>query len=399
MAIYHLHVKNLSRKTHTSIVAAAAYRAGATLPNDVEEGLSKFGGRRDVVYTEIRFPAGAPEWMGDRARLWNAVEKAEIRKDARLAKEIEGALPRELPPRMWALAVRTMAQLYAGRGHVVDAAIHCDGGNENPHAHFLLTTRAVSPEGFGAKIREADGVEFVTTARKVWAEVINAVLAKAGVSASVDHRSHADRGLDQTPTQHRGPDEAERIARRERTFGDPSRRDAAMTDRKMSVEEIRREIQGMLDNVPNRAPSETERALYERNSALEARVRELEAENERLKRERWQMDREERRALPDLDSTGQMVSRGEIEDAQDRMVEQVERPSRDNLQPPRVPLRIPNSGRDAAQREVLRESHAEAGKEPKPEPIDEMAWLREEISRNKPKEREDTPERERHRDR
>lgn len=393
MAIYHLHVKNLSRKTHASIVAAAAYRAGATLPNEAEERQSVFGGRRDVVYTEIRLPAGSPEWMGDRASLWNAVDKAEIRKDARLAKEIEVALPRELSPRMWALAVRALSQIYVLRGHVVDAAIHCDGGNENPHAHLLLTTRVVSSGGFGGKMREADGLEFVTTARAVWAEVINAVLAKAGISVSVDPRSHADRGLDQKPTQHRGTDRAERMARRERT--DPER-NATMTDRKMSVDEIRRDIQTLLDGVPDRA---ADSALQERNVALEARVRELEAENERLKRERWEAERQERRSLPDLDPTGRVVSRGEVEDAQDRMVEQMERSSRDNPHPPRAPERLPSAARDAARAEVMRENLTEVGPTPTPEPLDEMAWLREELRRQGIDERKVSREPERDRDR
>ena len=47
-----------------------------------------------------------------------------------------------------------------------------------------------------------------------------------------------------------------------------------MTDRNMSVDEIRRDIQTLLDGMPDRA---TDSALRERNAALEARVRELAA--------------------------------------------------------------------------------------------------------------------------
>ena len=49
-----------------------------------------------MVHSEIVLPADAPPWMADRERLWNAVEAAETRKDAQLAREIQLAIPREL---------------------------------------------------------------------------------------------------------------------------------------------------------------------------------------------------------------------------------------------------------------------------------------------------------------
>ncbi|MFS8047024.1 MobA/MobL family protein [Rhizobium sp. BR 314] len=214
MAIYHLNVKNISRGDGRSIVAAAAYRAGETLPNDAEERLSEFGGRRDVVANEIRLPSDAAPWMADRAQLWNAVEAAEIRKDARLAKEVEFALPRELPRTAWLAVARIMADAYTAQGFVVDLAIHDDGTQHNPHVHLLMTTRVVTPEGFGPKIRSADGRQFVTEARALWARTANGALKAAGVSVTIDSRSHAKRRLDQTPDHHRGPDPDERRARR-----------------------------------------------------------------------------------------------------------------------------------------------------------------------------------------
>lgn len=216
VAIYHLHVKNISRGDGRSVVAAAAYRAGETLPNDAEERLSAFGGRRDVITNEIRLPAGAPAWMGERAELWNAVEAAEKRKDARLAKELEFSIPRELPKAAWLELARTMADAYTSQGFVADLAIHDDGSQHNPHIHLLLTTRVVTEDGFGPKIRSADGLQFVTEARARWAQVANDALAKAGIAATIDPRSHADRKLKQTPSQHRGPDKEERRARRAR---------------------------------------------------------------------------------------------------------------------------------------------------------------------------------------
>jgi hypothetical protein len=214
VAIYHLHVKNISRRDGRSAVAAAAYRAGETLANEAEEKDSAFGGRRDVVFTEIRLATGAPDWMADRARLWNAVEAAEKRKDARLAKEIEFALPRELGRAPWIDITRQMADVYVTQGHIVDISIHEDGRGNNPHAHLMLTTRAVGPDGFKLKLRDADGVAFVTEAREAWAKIANDALGKAGAGVEIDARSHAARGIEKPPTTHRGPDPAARRARR-----------------------------------------------------------------------------------------------------------------------------------------------------------------------------------------
>ncbi|MGY8632565.1 MobA/MobL family protein [Bradyrhizobium sp. 14AA] len=214
MAIYHLHVKNISRRDGRSAVASSAYRAGETLPNEAEEKDSAFGGRRDVVFTEIRLPADATAWMPDRARLWNAVEAAEKRKDACLAKEIEFALPRELDRAIWIEVAREMADTYVTLGHIVDAAIHEDGKGNDPHAHLMLTTRAVGADRFKLKLRDADGVAVVSEARETWAKIANAALGKAGAEVEIDARSNAGRGIDTTPTKHQGPDPALRRARR-----------------------------------------------------------------------------------------------------------------------------------------------------------------------------------------
>ncbi|MGX5844145.1 MobA/MobL family protein [Mesorhizobium sp. ArgA1] len=214
MAIFHLNVKNISRSEGRSIVAAAAYRAGEVLPNEAEERLSDFGGRRDVVATEIRLPERAPRWMGERAALWNAVEAAEKRKDARLAKEVEFALPLELPRSAWLAVARTMADAYTAQGFVVDLAIHDDGTRHNPHVHLLMSTRVVGEDGFGLKIRSADGRQFVTEARALWERVANDALSKAGLAVAIDGRSYAKRRLGQHPGLHRGPNRQERRARR-----------------------------------------------------------------------------------------------------------------------------------------------------------------------------------------
>lgn len=215
MAIYHLHLKNISRRKGASAVAAAAYRAGETLWNEAEERESHFGGRRSVRYTSIIRPDKAPAWTADRASLWNTVERAEKRRDARLAKEIEVALPRELDPSRQRHLVEAFAHGLAESGVVVDVSIHDDGDNTNPHAHLMLTTRRLTAVGFGGKIRGIDTREFLERVRQLWAQLANAVLGQAGVRVSIDHRSYADQGLERPAGTHRGIDRAERQRKQE----------------------------------------------------------------------------------------------------------------------------------------------------------------------------------------
>lgn len=285
MAIYHLHVKNISRGAGRSVVAAAAYRAGETLPNETEERLSAFGGRRDVLYNEIVLPEDAPDWMADRARLWNAVEAAEKRKDARLAKEIEVALPRELAKPVWITLARQLATAYAAKGFVVDFAVHDDGTAHNPHVHVLLTTRLVDRNGFGGKIRSADGRQFVEEARALWGKLANEALAQAGFGVSVDPRSHVQAGIDRAPTEHRGPDAKERRLRRE----------SMALSRKLprsTAPTTPQELGRMMDNWPA-------------------------SQLERLP--------EQERDLPVPDPDGSPISPRQLEEAQERMVSEMER--------------------------------------------------------------------------
>jgi plasmid mobilization system relaxase len=52
--------------------------------------------RRGVEATFLLLPANVPDWASDRARLWNAAEQAETRKNSTVAREFEIALPAEL---------------------------------------------------------------------------------------------------------------------------------------------------------------------------------------------------------------------------------------------------------------------------------------------------------------
>lgn len=216
--VYHLHVDNVNRRSESggtrSAVAVAAYRAGACLTNSFEDGVSDFTSKSDVLHTEIILPDGAPAWMADREKLWNAVDASEKRKDARLAREVEYALPRDLPNEEWIACTQAFARHFADQGLVVDVAIHEDGTRHNPHVHLLMTTRRIEGNSFGQKNRAINQKTFVIRARETWASIANKSLEAVGSPIRIDPRSNAARGIKEEPTRHRGPDKHERLHRR-----------------------------------------------------------------------------------------------------------------------------------------------------------------------------------------
>src|SRR4051812_46772812 len=152
----------ISRSSGCSAVAAAAYRSASALLDERTARTHDFSHKAGVVHSEIPLPAGAPERWADRAVLWNAVEAAERRKDAQLAREVEFALPRELSREEGVALARDFVQRAdVSRGMVADLNVDWPvdaHGEAKPHAHVMLTLRAAGPEGFGRKVLEWNSV-------------------------------------------------------------------------------------------------------------------------------------------------------------------------------------------------------------------------------------------------
>ncbi|HUW80692.1 MAG TPA: MobQ family relaxase [Acidocella sp.] len=156
MAIYHLAMKPIARSGGRSAVAAAAYRAAQKLTNERDGLTHDFTRRQGVEHVEIVVPKDSnADWALDRSTLWNMAEAAETRKDARVAREIEVALPHELTAEQRLVLTREFAQGLSDRyGIAVDFALHNPHGAtdvRNHHAHLLLTTRKVEANGLGEK--------------------------------------------------------------------------------------------------------------------------------------------------------------------------------------------------------------------------------------------------------
>jgi ATP-dependent exoDNAse (exonuclease V) alpha subunit len=249
VAIYRLSAAVLKRSAGRSATASAAYRAAERIA-DERTGLAfDYRRKRGVVHTEIITPAGTPDWMNNRAQLWNAVEAAEKRKDSQLAREIILALPYELTHAQRVDLVRDFARAeFVGQGMIADIAIHAPhraGDNRNHHAHLLLTMRELIPigagaSGFGKKVRDWNDTERLEGWRAHWADTVNRHLEHAGHAARVDHRSLEDRGIDREPEPKQGPiaTEMERAGRPSHAGDDRRAAQARNVERAQIADEL-----------------------------------------------------------------------------------------------------------------------------------------------------------------
>jgi Ti-type conjugative transfer relaxase TraA len=256
VAIYHFTVKVISRARGRSAVAAAAYRSASVFTDRGQGQSFDYSDKSGVVHSEILLPEGAPEWMHDRETLWNAVEAAEQRRDAQVAREVEFAVPEELPQtEAIELAREFVHREFVACGMVADLNVHWDEGN--PHAHIMLTMREVSPDGFGRKVREWNQLGLLREWREHWADLANQRLLAAGLDIRIDHRSNREQGIELEPTSHLGRAVDEMRARGE--YAERFRQLEAVCERNARMIEQKPEI--VLENLTRRQSTFTRRDI------------------------------------------------------------------------------------------------------------------------------------------
>ena len=239
MSIYHLEAQIIGRSEGRNAVACAAYRAGEKLYCEETQAYKNFDRKQHITYKAIMLPPNAPREYADRATLWNAVQKIEKNKNAQLCRELNIALPIELTQEEQIKVMREFLEPLVDRGMIADMAIHQIKGN--PHAHVMLTMRAMDEQGRwlpkkvkkyildenGNKIPELDkkgiqkkekngkkiwkyetvsttdwdSTDLINDMRASWSTVCNKYLTP---DKHIDHRSYKDRGLDIQPTVHIG---------------------------------------------------------------------------------------------------------------------------------------------------------------------------------------------------
>lgn len=229
----HLNITITQRSQGQSAVAGAAYQSGDTLFSEYDHQEKSYSEKRGIVYTEIMLPPNAPESYRDRNTLWNAAEKAEKSWNSQLARRFVLALPKEVPADQYPDMMREYCQEhFVSKGMCVDFAIH-DKGDGNPHAHIMLTVRAIDANGkwmpkcrkiydldeHGNRIRLPSGnwkshkentvdwneQKYAEIWRHGWEVVTNKYLENNGRPERVDLRSFERQGLDLAPTVHLGP--------------------------------------------------------------------------------------------------------------------------------------------------------------------------------------------------
>ena len=218
----HLHMQCTpkSRRGGAHALDLAAYRAGTRYKVPMgrheprERHTRDHRDRTDVRFSTIILPSDrkAPHWARNRVAMWTRADAAEIRCDARIAREWIVALPRELPNRRANRLAKAIARKLANRyGCIVDLSVHIGTdryGRPQPHAHLPCTTRLLEAQGFGRKttiewlekqLAEeglAAGRDQIATIRRQIATLTNNALVSAGLACLVEHRSYATMGLD-----------------------------------------------------------------------------------------------------------------------------------------------------------------------------------------------------------
>ena len=143
----HNEITIVQRSQRQSAVAAAAYQSGEKLFCEYDQQVKHYPEKRGIVHNEILLPANAPPEYADRNTLWNAAEAVEKQWNSQLARRLIIAIPRELPPEQYAGLIRDYCrEQFVSKGMIADFAIH-DKGTGNPHAHILLTMRALDESG------------------------------------------------------------------------------------------------------------------------------------------------------------------------------------------------------------------------------------------------------------
>ncbi len=206
--------------------------AARKLTNEWDGMTHDYTRKGGVVHTEIMLPLHAPPSFSDRSTLWNSVELYEKAGNAQLAREIDAALPIELSREEQIRLVREYcSSQFVSKGMCVDFVIH-DTNSGNPHCHIMLTMRPLDERGTwaakskkeydldenGERIRLPSGrykthkvdltgwndKDNTLLWRKAWADFTNDFLERNGSPERIDHRSNAERGIDEIPTVHMG---------------------------------------------------------------------------------------------------------------------------------------------------------------------------------------------------
>jgi len=243
VSIYHLNMSNVSRAAGSSSCATLSYISGVAIHEERTNTTYSYGRAERVMCVGTLLPSSAPAAYQNPETLFNAIEDFETAENARTAKKIEIALPREFDLATQRAVVEDYIKRNLNeRGYAATYAIHHDKDGNNPHAHILVANRQINQKGewggkrkmiyetdadgnrvplldkktgqqkvdshgrkqwkrINAEVNPLDEKKTLKDLRKAWADICNERLEAAD---RIDHRSYADQGVDKIPTQHEG---------------------------------------------------------------------------------------------------------------------------------------------------------------------------------------------------
>lgn len=246
MAIYHMHLSNISRAKGSSACATLSYISGEKVYDERTGETYDYGRKERILKTGTLLPVCAPLEYRDAKKLFNVAEKNEKTKNARTAKKIEVALPRELNLNQQIELIENYISSYLTfRGYCATYAIHLDPKGKNPHAHILVVNRPLNQKGEWGTKRKMEYVlddngqripvlddngaqktdkngrkqwkrvsveqnaldtrDFLNELREGWAyETNNALLRYSPMTSRVDHCSYREQGIKDKPQIHEG---------------------------------------------------------------------------------------------------------------------------------------------------------------------------------------------------
>lgn len=283
MAIYHASTTTVSRGAGHSSCAKSAYIGGDEITNEITGEIHSYENRHGVEHNEIILPSGIDEKITPQ-ELWNKAEKAEVRKDARVGREWNIALPHELTPDQRKELAKDIAQDIADRYQVgTQIAIHAPsktGDERNHHVHILTTTRKIdkslnltdksdielsNKKCMAVGIKTTD--EQIKDVREMIGSKINQHLEKAQVIEQVSHLSYKDQGIDKIPTKHLGKSATQLERKGIKTeIGEYNRSAIRMNELKIALQSIKPS-----QNIETYQPA-TENAAMGLKSGLESEL-------------------------------------------------------------------------------------------------------------------------------
>ena len=242
MAIYHCSISNVSRAKGSSSCATLSYISAEKIEEERTAQIYSYGRGERVLEVGTIIPEYAPQEFENPSVLFNSIENYEKAENARTAKKIEVALPRELDLDTQKEIVESyIRENLTKEGYCATYAIHNDNENNNPHAHILVANRQINEKGewsskrkmeyaldekgeriprldengqqktdkngrkqwvrINAEQNPLDKKEFLAKLREEWAIECNKHLEP---EQQIDHRSYVEQGIDQIPTIHEG---------------------------------------------------------------------------------------------------------------------------------------------------------------------------------------------------